>query len=70
MSRRDILREVADAEREVCDLLEEAARLTPDSEDRRLFARLATLEQGSVRELFHEQEQLEAEEFVQQALEV
>jgi hypothetical protein len=70
MSRREILREVAAAERDACDLLAEAARLTTDPEDRRLFLRLAALEEETVRELAREQERLEAEEFVQKALDV
>ena len=70
MSRRQILEEVAAAERDACDLLSEAARLTPDPEDRRLFERLAATEEASLRELAREQERLEAEEFVQRALDV
>ena len=70
MSRRQILQEVAAAERDACDLLAEAARLTPDPDDRRLFERLAASEEASLRDLAREQERLEAEEFVQRALDV
>jgi hypothetical protein len=70
LSRRRILEEVADAERETCALLDEAARVTTDPDDRRLFRRLADAGQTALRELAAERDRLDAEEFVQRALDV
>jgi hypothetical protein len=70
MSRREILHEVVRAESGVHELLAEAARLTPDPEERRLFTHLAGLEEDALRALAREEDLLEAEEFVQQAVEV
>jgi len=70
MSRTEILERVLAAEREARELLEEASQLAPDAEERRLFARLAGREQDAIRELTDAEERLEAEAFVQQALDV
>ena len=70
MSRREILREVIAAERRAHDVLAEAARIVSDPDDRRFFASLATADEEALRQLAREQEQLEAEEFVRQAVEV
>jgi len=58
------------AERETQELLEQAARLTNDPEERALFERLAVREAESLRQLEQEEERLEAEAFVQKALDV
>lgn len=68
MTPGQILSEVLATERETHDLLERAAHLTADAEERKLFERLAALEQEAVRELAREQERLDAEAFVQRAL--
>lgn len=68
MSREQILHEVLATERETRDLLASAARLTADPEERGLFERLATREEEALRELVREEERLEAEAFVQRAL--
>jgi len=70
MSRREILERVLAVEREARELLEEASEVVPDPEERRLFARLAGREQDAIRELTDAEERLEAEAFVQQALDV
>jgi hypothetical protein len=70
LSRRAILERVSDVEREAHDLLEEAARLCPDPEERFLYRRLAEREEQTLRDLEREKDQLEAEEFVQKALDV
>jgi hypothetical protein len=70
LSRRHILEEVLEAEREACALLDDAARLSRDIDDRRLFRRLAEGAHAAVRELTAQRESLEAEEFVQRALDV
>ncbi len=70
LSRRAILVEVIAAEQETHELLEEAARVTPDAEDRALYQRLAAREEETLRALVREEELLDAEEFVERALDV
>ena len=70
LSRRAILERLSDVEHEAHDLLEEAARITPDPEERFLYKRLAQREEETLRDLERERDQLEAEEFVQKALDV
>ena len=68
MSAGQILDEVLVNEREARDLRERAARLTSDREERTLFARLARREEQALAELQHERDCLDAEAFVQRAL--
>lgn len=68
MTREQILEEVLAMERETHELLEQAARLTPDPEERALFERLARREEGALEELQREEDRLDAEDFVQRAL--
>jgi rubrerythrin len=68
MTCEQILAEVMAAERETQLLLENAARLAPDAEERALFERLARRERDALRELEREQQRLDAERFVQRAL--
>jgi rubrerythrin len=68
MTPEQILHMVVETEREAHDLLEQAAGLTCDPGERALFARLAGREAESLRELEREGERLDAERFVQQAL--
>ena len=70
LSRRAILERVEDAERETHDLLEEASRTVRDAEERALYARLARREEQALRDLEREMDLLDAEEFVQKALDV
>jgi hypothetical protein len=70
MSREQILEEVLAAERDTRDLLARAALVTDDAEERRLYARLAGREEQSLRELTAEEDRLDAEAFVQRALDV
>lgn len=70
MSRERILEEVLAAERDARDLLAQAARLTDDPEERRLYERLAGREEQTLRELTAEEDRLDAEHFVQAALDV
>jgi hypothetical protein len=70
MSRHRILEAVLAAEKEAHDLLEEAARLTPDPGERDLYNRLAATEEQALRELSEEEERLEAVRFVEEALDV
>ncbi len=70
MSREQILKEVLAAERDAHDLLERAALVADDAEERRLYARLAGREEQSLRELTAEEDRLDAQAFVQQALDV
>jgi len=50
-SRREILKEIIAAERQAHLLLERAARLTPDAEERALYCRLAARELDALEEL-------------------
>lgn len=70
LSRRAILDRVSDVEHEAHDLLEEAARVTTDPEERILYQRLARREQETLRDLEREKDHLDAEEFVLKALDV
>lgn len=70
MSREQILKEVLAAERDARDLLARAALVADDADERRLYARLAGREEQSLRELTAEEDRLDAEAFVQQALDV
>ena len=68
MTREQVVRELLAAERETQELLECAARVSTDPEERALFERLAKREEEALVELRKEEERLEAEEFVQRAL--
>jgi rubrerythrin len=68
MTREQMLRELLAAERETLELLETAARVAQDPEERALFERLARREEDALRELQEEEERLDAEAFVQRAL--
>ena len=68
MTREQILDELLAAEREAHDLLERAARTASDPEERELFERLARREEDALHELEQEKDRLEAELFVQRAL--
>jgi hypothetical protein len=68
MTPEQILDELLATEREAHDLLERAARLTSDPEERELFERLARREEDALHELEHEKDRLDAELFVQRAL--
>jgi hypothetical protein len=68
MPREVLLRELLAIERETHELLERAARVCADPEERALFERLAKREAGSLIELQAEIDRLEAVEFVQRAL--
>jgi rubrerythrin len=70
MSRQEILGAVLAAEREAHDLLEQAARLTPDPAEQDLYRRLAAKEQQALDELSQEEDRLAAERFVEDALDV
>jgi hypothetical protein len=70
LTREQLLLRLADAEHDVEELLEQAAQLTSDLEERQLFERLAERERASVQELRDAEERLLAEEFVQKALDV
>jgi hypothetical protein len=70
LSREDVLVRIVGAQREIHDLLEQAAHLTTDPEERRLFERLAGREEASLEELKAAEERLDAEVFVQKALDV
>jgi hypothetical protein len=52
------------------DVREQAAQLAPDAEERELYRRLAGRELQSLSELYAEKTRLEAEDFVQKALDV
>jgi hypothetical protein len=58
------------AESAIRDLVEEAAHVTSDPDERRLFERLAGREEASLGELKAEMGRLEAETFVQKAMDV
>jgi rubrerythrin len=68
MTPEQILHTLLDSERETHDLLERAASLTRDPQERALLARLAKREQETLRELQGEEDRLDAEAFVQRAL--
>jgi len=68
MSREELLEEVVAAERETHELLERAARLASDPEERALFERLARREEKALGELEDEERLLDAEAFVQRAI--
>ena len=68
MTREQILEEVLAMERETHDLLEQAAQLTSDPEERALFERLARREEVALEEPRREEDRLDAEVFVQRAL--
>jgi hypothetical protein len=70
MTRREILERVLAAERGMRDVLEEAARVVRNPDERALYKRLAALEDCALRELVAEEARLEAAEFVRQAIEV
>jgi rubrerythrin len=64
----EVLEKLMAAEREARELLEQAARAARDPEERALFERLARREAEALLELEKEKDRLEAEEFVQRAL--
>ena len=64
----EVLEKLIAAEREARELLEQAAHAARDPEERALFERLARREAESEVELQKEKDRLEAEEFVQRAL--
>lgn len=68
MTREEMLQELLAIEQETHELLERAARVCTDPEERALFERLARREERSLVELQTEMERLEAVEFVQRAL--
>jgi hypothetical protein len=68
MSREELLGEVVSAEEATRALLDRAARLARDPEEKALFERLARREEESLRELAREEERLDAEAFVQRAI--
>ncbi len=68
MTREQRLRELLATERETHELLETAARIARDPGERALFERLAHREEDALRELREEEERLDAEAFVQRAL--
>jgi rubrerythrin len=68
MTREQVVQEILAAERETHELLERAASACTDPEERALFERLARREEESLEELRREEARLEAEEFVQRAL--
>jgi hypothetical protein len=68
MSREELLGEVVAAEEATRALLDRAARLARDPEEKALFERLARREEESLRELVREEERLDAEAFVQRAI--
>lgn len=70
LSREELLAQVVSAERKARELMEEAARLSGDPDERELYRRLAARETESLRQLEEEEERLLAEEFVQKALDV
>lgn len=70
LSRRAILERLEHAERAAHDLLEEAARSATDSGQRALYARLASSDERVLRDLQREMDLLDAQEFVQKALDV
>ena len=70
MTRQQILDELVSVEREARALLEQAARLVPDPEERVLFERLAGREAATLRELLAEEDRVAAEAFVQRAMDV
>jgi hypothetical protein len=70
MSRHRILEELLSAEQEAHDLLEQAARLTPDPSERELYRSLAASEEVNLRALAEEEDRLAAERFVEEALDV
>jgi rubrerythrin len=67
-SQDEVLENLMAAEREARELLERAAHAATDPEERALFERLARREEQTLAELQKEKERLEAEEFVQRAL--
>jgi len=67
-SHDEVLEELMTAEREARELLEKAAHAARDPEERALFERLARREAEALLELQKEKDRLEAEEFVQRAL--
>ncbi|MFI5007818.1 MAG: hypothetical protein ACHQKZ_10280 [Solirubrobacterales bacterium] len=70
LTREEILDRLVAAESAIRDLVEEAAHVTSDPDERRLFERLAGREEASLGELKTEMERLEAETFVQKAMDV
>lgn len=68
MSRETLVGEVVAAEQATRALLDRAARLTWDPQEKALFERLAKREEESLRELAQEQDRLDAEAFVQRAI--
>jgi rubrerythrin len=68
MTPEQILHAVLESEKETHDLLERAAKVTSDPQEKALFERLASREEESLRDLQQEQDRLEAESFVQRAL--
>jgi hypothetical protein len=68
MTREERLWELLATEREAHALLERAARVSADAEERAFYERLARHEAEALRALRDEAERLDAEEFVQKAL--
>jgi hypothetical protein len=70
MTRKEILDQVLAAERATQELLAQAARLTSDPAERVLYERLAGQGGAIVRDLVSEEDKLDAEAFVQKAMDV
>lgn len=71
MSRREILQQLLHVEAEAQALLTEAAHhIAADAEERHLYERLAARESQALAALHAEQDRLEAEDFVQRAMDV
>jgi hypothetical protein len=68
MSPEELLGEVVAAEEATHALLDRAARLARDPEEKALFERLARREEEALRELARMEELLDAEAFVQRAI--
>jgi rubrerythrin len=68
MTHEQLMKKLLATESEAHKWLERAALATADPEERALFERLARREQETLVELQKEEERLEAEEFVQRAL--
>jgi rubrerythrin len=70
MTREEILKHLLAVEHEAHALLEQAAHLTPDPAERALYRRLAGREEQSLQDLEAEEGRLDAEAFVQRAMDV
>jgi CHASE3 domain sensor protein len=68
ISRRELLEQVIEAERNLRALLEEAAAVTADQVETDLYTRLAERQAESLRELAEENDRLGCEEFIEGAM--